>query len=160
MSRFKELPFKARPIRLACHSPITDLSSRRCCLGAALASIFLVRTATAFAAPGDVDPTFADNGLLSLTIGDSGSAASAVVRQVDGKLVFAGYGTIAENGNDFVVVRTSADGTPDSSFGADGIASVDFAGRDDFASSIVQQTDGKLVLAGSAENTLVSKILP
>ncbi len=153
MTHCKVLPIKAWQIAEACHSPITGLSSRRRWLGHALASLSLIGTAPAWAAPGDLDPTFGNNGLLSLTIGDSGSAASAIVRQGDGKLVFAGYGTIAENGNDFVVVRTSADGTPDSSFGADGIASVDFAGHEDFASSIVQQTDGKLVLAGTAENT-------
>ena len=44
----------------------------------------------ALAAPGDLDPSFDGNGLLSRTIGGFGSAAFAVVQQSDGKLVFAG----------------------------------------------------------------------
>ena len=47
-------------------------------------------------------------------------------------------------------MRLAADGTPDATFGAEGIATADFEGTDDIANAVIQQSDGKLVLAGTA----------
>ncbi len=103
----------------------------------------------AFAAPGDLDTGFGDNGLLSLTIGDySESRANSIVQQVDGKLVLAGVTTGIVDSSDFVVVRLLADGTKDATFGVDGIATADFGESRDFTNAMIQQSDGKLVLAG------------
>ena len=114
----------------------------------------LLGIGTVLAAPGSLDPSFRNSGLLSILIGDpasaepfSGGGASAVVQQRDGKLVFAGFRD--DHGNfDFVALRVAVDGTPDETFGSHGIASVNF-GVEDYAGSVVQQTDGKLVLAGT-----------
>ena len=122
--------------------------------GQVVASSLLLGIGIALAAPGDLDPSFDGNGLLSRTIGGFGSAAFAVLQQTDGKLVFAGSGTLnPEDGSDFVVLRVTADGTPDSTFSTDGVARLDFAGFADGANAVIQQTDGKLVLAGVAELT-------
>ena len=51
---------------------------------------------------------------------------------------------------DFIVARLAADGTLDAAFGADGIATVDFGGTGEVAFAVIQQSDGKLVLAGTA----------
>jgi uncharacterized delta-60 repeat protein len=115
--------------------------------------MLLLGIGLALASPGSLDPGFSGSGLLSLSVGDYGSAALAVARQTDGKLVLAGWATFKPNpegATDFAVVRVSPDGTPDSTFSTDGIASVDFAGSDDYALAVIQQRDGKLVLAGRA----------
>jgi uncharacterized delta-60 repeat protein len=110
----------------------------------------------ALAAPGDLDPGFNGSGLFSLTIGDYGSAAFAAVQQSDGKLVLAGDGTLnSADHADFVAVRLTADGTLDGSFSTDGVARANFrdvpvfGGSYDLALAVIQQTDGKLVLAGT-----------
>lgn len=118
-------------------------SSRPRARGFIVASTLLFGVGIALAAPGDLDPSFNGSGLLSLNIGNSGSRANAVVQQSDGKLVLAG-----ESAFSFTLVRLTAGGTPDSTFGTNGIANADFAGG--IARAVIQQTDGKLVLAGSA----------
>ncbi len=117
-----------------------------------LSSLFGI--GTVLAAPGSLDPSFRNSGLLSILIGDpasadsfSGGGASAVVQQRDGKLVFAGFRD-DHGGIDFVALRVAVDGTPDETFGSHGIASVNFGGAD-YARAVVQQTDGKLVLVGT-----------
>jgi uncharacterized delta-60 repeat protein len=124
--------------------------------GPVIASTLLLGVGIALAAPGDLDPGFNGSGLLSLNIGNQGSSANAVVQQSDGKLVLAGYGTLnSADHADFVAVRVTADGTLDGSFSTDGVARANFGdipvfgGSYDFARAVIQQTDGKLVLAGT-----------
>ena len=47
-----------------------------------------------------------------------------------------------------MVARIDEDGTPDSTFGTDGVASADFSSCCQYAGTVIQQMDGKLVLAG------------
>ncbi|HEX8913088.1 MAG TPA: hypothetical protein VF796_12060, partial [Humisphaera sp.] len=51
-------------------------------------------------------------------------------------------------GGDFAVARLNADGSPDSSFGSGGTATVDFGGDDD-ADAIVLQSTGEILLVGT-----------
>jgi uncharacterized delta-60 repeat protein len=103
------------------------------------------------AAPGNLDADFGNDGLVRLQIGDVGADAFAVLQQPDGKLVLVGTGSAPGGStNDFLAVRLNGNGVPDSTFSADGIASVDLAGGDDWALAAIQQPDGKLVLAGYA----------
>src|SRR5207237_218370 len=51
---------------------------------------------------------------------------------------------------DFAMVRYNSDGSLDSHFGNGGKVFTDFAGRDDSASSIAIQANGKIVVAGGA----------
>jgi uncharacterized delta-60 repeat protein len=72
------------------------------------------------------------------------------VLQSDGKIVVAGssdkFGSY-----DFVVVRYNANGTLDTTFDTDGIVTTDFGASSDFANSVVLQSDGKIVVAGSSD---------
>src|SRR5262245_29440265 len=102
----------------------------------------------ATAAPGDLDPSFDGNGLLSSKFGNSEAGALTVFQQADGKLVLAGWGS---DRNGFMVVRVAADGTPDSSFSSDGVASVAFSEFSAMPLAGLQQKDGKLVLAGRCD---------
>ncbi len=135
-------------------SYVALVSSRPRARGFVVASTLLFGVGIALAAPGDLDPGFNSSGLLSLNIGNYGSSANAVVQQSDGKLVFAGDATLnPDDGSNFIALRVMEDGTPDVTFGTDGIAGADFVGLDDFASAVIQQPDGKLVLAGEASDT-------
>ena len=71
--------------------------------------------------------------------------------QEDGKIVVVGR----SNGNfgDFAFARYNADGTLDTSFSGDGIATVDMvpgAGLGDVATGVAIQSDGKIVATGTA----------
>ena len=93
-----------------------------------------------------------------MTIGDySVSRANAVVQQADGKLVLAGGSIDINELGHFVVVRLVADGTLDATFGVDGIAVADFGGFLDIANAMIQQSDGKLVLAGATSFQLATE---
>jgi uncharacterized delta-60 repeat protein len=117
-----------------------------------LTATYLALAGIAAAAPGDLDADFNGSGLLSLRVGDSESAAFAVVQQIDGKLVLAGWGDDSNNAG-FMVARVEEGGIPDSTFGIDGVAFADFSEMADIASAAIQQTDGKLVLVGSASTS-------
>ncbi len=73
-----------------------------------------------------------------------------VALQADGKIVMVGY---ADNGsnNDFAVVRYDNNGNLDTSFDGDGQVTTDF-GSYDHGQSVAIQSDGKIIVAGSAHN--------
>ena len=70
----------------------------------------LVFSAAAMAAAGDLDPTFSGDGKQRTDFGGLGasSAAAAVVRQADGKIVAVGWAD-----NNFLVARYNSDGSLD-----------------------------------------------
>ena len=106
---------------------------------------FLVGALIPLAAIGDLDPSFGDQGLVSLQIGSFGAAAFAGTQQADGRLVLAG---IAHD--DFAVVRLMQDGETDPGFSVDGVATTDFLEFQDIANAVAAQPDGKVVISGSA----------
>jgi uncharacterized delta-60 repeat protein len=99
---------------------------------------------------GSLDNTFGTGGIVTTSF-SAFDAAGAVAVQMDGKIVAAGitFGSTL----DFAVVRYNTDGTLDSSFSTDGIAIVPVGSGNDAASSMVIQTDGKIVIAGRAITT-------
>jgi uncharacterized delta-60 repeat protein len=80
----------------------------------------------------------------------------AVAIQPDGKIVMAGTLYVANNTTDMGVARYHADGSLDSGFGTGGEVTTDFNGLNDTASALVIQPDGKIVVAGSATNSIGS----
>ena len=98
---------------------------------------------------GTLDTSFGPGyGAVSLNYGAPiPELALGVVVQPDGKLVVLGNGGA---NNDFVLTRLSSTADPDSSFGSSGAATVDFGGSE-YDGDLVQQSDGKLVLAGSTD---------
>lgn len=72
------------------------------------------------------------------------NAAYSVSLQSDGKIVVVGFGK-----NDFAAVRYLSDGSLDNSFGIGGKVNTDFEiSGNDGASSVVIQSNGKMVVAG------------
>jgi uncharacterized delta-60 repeat protein len=104
------------------------------------------------AAAGDLDPTFGVAGMLTTDINRSTDIANAVAVQADGKLIVVGqtYKNNDFSGEDFVVTRYNTDGTLDTTFGRGGKVRTDFPGLAAVPSSVVIQSDGKIVVAGGA----------
>jgi uncharacterized delta-60 repeat protein len=91
---------------------------------------------------GSVDSTFGNGGMVTISLGSIGASVGGLVIQSDGKIVASVSGTFVARGD---VRRFNPDGSVDTSFGSNGIAS---------ASSMVPtgpmalQPDGKILVAG------------
>jgi uncharacterized delta-60 repeat protein len=100
---------------------------------------------------GTLDTSFGEGtGIVRTSIGIN-AQASAIVEQTDGKLVVAG--SAGDNGAStmFALARYTADGILDTSFGGGGMVTTQIGTySSDHARSLLQQTDGKLVAAGSS----------
>lgn len=98
---------------------------------------------------GALDTTFSGDGKQVTDFGgkDNGSLGGLAI-QKDGKIVVAGYMWTGTN-YDFAVYRYLANGSLDPTFSGDGRARFGFgAGRQDFASGLVIQSNGKIVVSG------------
>ena len=107
-----------------------------------------------WAAPGDLDPSFRGTGVARTVIRGRafGGFPVAVVRQDDGKLVVAGLSSgrnYRKYPPAFTLVRYLPDGTRDKQFGSSGIVATWRGMRAGGVAAVVQQADGKLVVAGS-----------
>jgi uncharacterized delta-60 repeat protein len=112
---------------------------------------------------GTLDPTF--NGGIVLTdftdTGADGARVSSIAVQSDGKIVAAGTGGTSTGASKFALARYNADGTLDSTFGRGtgkvltdfnfnfGLTATEFAD----VNSVTVQSDGRIVLAGSARDS-------
>ncbi len=102
--------------------------------------------------PGTLDPFWATGsplgaGKVITPVGSGTDSAAAIALQSDGKVVLAGSCAGATN-VDFCALRYKADGTLDTTFGAGGKVITPVTIRDDYATSVVVQPDGKVLLAG------------
>ena len=93
---------------------------------------------------GSLDNTFSGNGKKITDFGSGDDKARAIAIQSDGKIILAGSAD-----DNFGLVRYNTDGTLDHSFDGDGIVTTDF-GSSDSATSVIIQSDGKIVAGGSA----------
>jgi len=105
-----------------------------------------------YTAAGALDTSFDGDGMATTSFGEGRDRAQAVAIQADGKVVVAGY---AYNGvrNDFAVARYHPDGSPDSSFDADGRLTTAFSSytyTSDYAYAVAFQPDGKILVAGES----------
>ncbi|HEX2040893.1 MAG TPA: Calx-beta domain-containing protein [Acidimicrobiales bacterium] len=100
---------------------------------------------------GSLDTGFDGDGRATTDIGGNRDVAHAAVLQSGDKIVVAGY-TESATDRDVMVARYNADGTPDSSFDTDGIVVTPLGGADDEARAVAVQPDGKIVVAGLADN--------
>lgn len=100
-----------------------------------------------FAQPGELDSTFDGDGIVTTSIGTGSDLARSIVLQPDGKLVVAGQAEVGTN-YDFALVRYNIDGTLDYSFGTNGKVTTAIGSKDEGASQVIIQPDGKLVAAG------------
>jgi uncharacterized delta-60 repeat protein len=116
-------------------------------LSAAFIVAMSLLTAAQARAQGPVlDPSFGNAGILTSTVN---AGERSITVQADGKLIVNGY----VNGNypNVGVARYNLDGTPDASFGNNGVFSEDLGYASSFSGGATRQADGKIVLSGEAQ---------
>ena len=99
---------------------------------------------------GVLDPTFDSDGRVSVNVAGDVDLAYAGALQADGALVIVGE--VAANNSDSPdtgLVRFTASGALDSTFGGDGIVRIAYSPSADEASDVAIQSDGKIVIAGN-----------
>jgi uncharacterized delta-60 repeat protein len=105
---------------------------------------------------GSRDETFSGDGILTIDFGGHDDRAKALAVQPDDKIVVAGYSVELDTDDvpsrDFALARYDPDGTLDASFSGDGQRTTNFA--DDTAHDIALQSDGKIVVGGSASGDI------
>jgi uncharacterized delta-60 repeat protein len=107
---------------------------------------------------GRLDAGFGSAGLVTTDIATAADQARGVAIQSDGKIVVVGSAVVGRTANnisnfDFAVARYLPDGTPDNSFSGDGKVTTDFNLLADQANAVAIQSDGKIVVVGSATLT-------
>jgi len=106
-------------------------------------------TVSRFNSNGTLDATFDGDGKIFL-LKESWFSCNAIAVQNDGKIVVAGVSYWGASADRFAVARFNSDGTPDNTFSGDGFVSTVLSSNDDIARDVLIQTDGKIVVAGSA----------
>jgi uncharacterized delta-60 repeat protein len=98
------------------------------------------------------------NGSLDTTFGRGGKArlpareplVSSIVLEPTGEIVLAGSAVADSRGTaPFAVVRLHSDGSPDETFGSDGLVTTSFDGSRSGARAVAAQSDGKLISGGA-----------
>lgn len=104
-------------------------------------------------ANGSLDTTFDGDGMVTTVINNNAfpfAYATSVAVQADGQILVAGTCANGKTANDYALVRYNLDGSLDTSFDGDGIATTDINLRNNFANAMTIQADGKIVVAGNA----------
>lgn len=100
---------------------------------------------------GRLDPSYGNGGWVELSIGGTG-AGNAILILRNGEILIGGAGRSAANQPiGFAAVKLQPNGQLDKSFGKNGIATVAI-GSGASANAIAVQPDGKIVLAGTADD--------
>jgi len=105
-----------------------------------------------YTSAGVPDPTFSGDGIATVEFGGS-DTARAVAVQGDGSIVVAG--STEGSNSDIAVARLTPTGAPDPIFGVAGKATTAVTAREDAAYAVIVQTDGKIVVAGEADDDFV-----
>jgi uncharacterized delta-60 repeat protein len=98
-----------------------------------------------------LDPSFDTDGKMSINIGGESNIIYDMALQSDGKIVAVGY-TLTGIDYDIAVARFNSDGSLDLTFNSIGYDLVDFGFNTDIAYGVAIQSDGKIIVAGSASN--------
>jgi uncharacterized delta-60 repeat protein len=103
---------------------------------------------------GQLDISFNNTGYKTTFIDNMGALGYRITQQPDGKIIVLGkvrrpHGFLpGYEASDFVLVRYQSNGTPDSSFGINGVATANFY-EHDVPTGITMQPDGKILVSGS-----------
>jgi uncharacterized delta-60 repeat protein len=104
---------------------------------------------------GAFDTTFGTNGNGTVTIpfGPGVDAKANAMAVQSGQFVLAGYAGVSGHNYDFAAARFNQDGSSDTNFANGGVLSVDVDDLDSSAQGVAIQPDGRMVVAGNANNS-------
>ncbi|QQR79964.1 MAG: DUF11 domain-containing protein [Deltaproteobacteria bacterium] len=100
---------------------------------------------------GVLDSTFGSSGMVLTNMGGA-DAFYQIAFESDGKILAAGTG--GPSPRNFIIMRFNTDGSPDPTFGTDGILTQDLQHGEDYVYDIAEQEDGKIVVGGISYNGL------
>ena len=100
-------------------------------------------------APGDLDRTFGDGGRVVTNPTKWSDGIADMTIQPNGRIVVVGR-TIGRRYGMFGLARYRPDGRLDPTFGGDGLVRTNMAKREDSATAVAIQPDGKIVAVGTA----------
>src|SRR6185437_1995482 len=108
-----------------------------------------------FTTNGILDPNFGIAGVSTISLSGYQLTGETVAVDDQNRILLAGYAAPVCGGMDqFAVARFNFDGTPDTSFGTSGLATLGAAGYDDFAFALYPYIDSngneKIMLGGRA----------
>ena len=101
------------------------------------------------AAPGDLDRTFGDGGRVVTNPTKWSDGVADMTIQSNGRIVVVGR-TIGRRYGMFGLARYRPDGRLDPTFGGDGLVRTNMAKREDSATAVAIQPDGRIVAVGTA----------
>jgi len=102
---------------------------------------------------GDLDDTFGGDGKVFTDITGGADVAYDAALQADGKIVAVGRAGVG--GGAFALVRYRPGGRLDTTFGGDGVVVTDVTPGNDALRAIAIQDDGRIVVAGRADDRFV-----
>ncbi len=114
---------------------------------------FFLALGSLIAQPGTLDGTFDSDGKVITSVDAWRDIGNGVALQSDGKLIVVGKkgdGTFY----DFLIMRYNSDGSLDSTFGTNGKTITPISPEDDTAEDVIIQSDGKILVCGSAEDSV------
>ncbi len=122
---------------------------RRLVLTAAVAAMLGIPVTGAQAAPGDLDASFGDSGIVRTNIGaaDSFDEVHDLVIDSLGRIVVVGSTSTPIGDDELVIARYLSDGSLDSSFGAGGIVKSSAGAAD----GVAVDSLGRIVIAGRGQ---------
>jgi len=100
---------------------------------------------------GSLDENFGGGGKFTSSLLSGDNFGRALVVQNTSKVLIAGQVSSLSNGN-FGVFRLTSTGVADLTFGDQGLVTIDFFGGTDGARDLAVQSDGKILVVGSAVN--------
>jgi uncharacterized delta-60 repeat protein len=101
-----------------------------------------------YLADGTLDSGFGGDGKVTTTFGRKAASANGLAIRADGKIV--AVGEAGGGGGRFALGRYNLHGALDTTFGRDGKVTTNFTAREDIASGVVIQANGKIVAVGEA----------
>jgi uncharacterized delta-60 repeat protein len=101
---------------------------------------------------GTIDNSFGESGVTITNLIYGGNYVTDMALQSDGKIILNGN-TSSESEENLGIVRYTADGILDTSFGTNGITLTNVAGNSDYSEAVAIQADGKIVTAGTTYDT-------
>jgi uncharacterized delta-60 repeat protein len=106
--------------------------------------VFIARLAT----DGSLDPTFGTGGLALITNGEYSVGYDVLVRS-DGRILVGGYTETASDA-DYLLAQVNSDGSPDDSFGTNGVVTSNFGNTWERIQGIATDPDNAIVCTGAA----------
>lgn len=107
-----------------------------------------------FTLMGDLDTTFGTGGTFTFDLASALDWTDVLLIDASDRVLVVGYGTNAMGNRDVLVLRLTADGALDPTFGNGGVFQFDLAGFHDSANGIVQAPSGHLLIAANLRNAM------